>query len=511
MRRICRVLFSRYAISAVMIVLEVALMVYLFLSASNSIYAVIAVSSLATAAAFISVINRNANPEYKVSWISIILILPPFGAIIYLLFYQRRMSKRETRLLRGVISEMKGHGVADGDYKALCAGSPLAAGKARAIMSDDVMAEVYRGTSSRFFSSGEEYFDSLIDDLESAERYIFLEYFIIDAGELWDKIHFILKEKAAAGLDVRLLYDDIGCMKTLPSHYELLLRHEKIKTYRFARVNPRVSSVHHNRDHRKICVIDGAVGYTGGVNIGDEYINKKSRFGYWKDGGIRLEGDAVCGLLKLFLGSWDFTSKTISDYEELISTVSSAEASDGGFYIPFGSGPSPIYKRPVGKNVFLNIINQAERYVYITTPYLIIDYDLTESLRNAALRGVDVRIVTPGVADKKKVKIMTKSAYPHLMEAGVKIYEYTPGFIHEKTLVCDDEYAVVGTINFDYRSLVHHFENAVWIYKSETVLTAKAEFLATLEVSMQADAALSRLTFLEWVVRNGIRLFAPLL
>ena len=504
-------LFSRYAISAIMIVLEVALMVYLFLSASKSIYVVIAISLMVSLVAFVSVINRDTNPEYKISWLAIILILPPFGAIIYILFYQRRMSRRETRLIRGVISEMKGHGVLDKDYVSLLGESASAAGKARAIMSDDAMADVYRGTSSRFFPSGEEYFDSLIDDLASAEKYIFLEYFIIDSGELWDKVHTILREKAAAGLDVRLLYDDIGCMKTLPSHYELLLRHEKIKTYRFAKVNPRVSSVHHNRDHRKICIVDGRVGYTGGVNIADEYINKKTRFGHWKDGGIRLEGDAVSGLLKLFLGSWDFTSKTISDYEALISAVKISEHADGGYYIPFGSGPAPIYKRPVGKNVFLNIINQAERYVYITTPYLIIDYDLTESLRNAALRGVDVRIVTPGVADKKIVKTMTKSAYPYLMEAGVKIYEYTPGFMHEKTLVADDEYAVIGTINFDYRSLMHHFENAVWMYKTETVAVAKEEFVSTLELSSEVDAALSRLTPLEWIFKNGIRLFAPLL
>lgn len=494
-----------------MIILEVALLTYLFISASSSIYIVIAVSLLVSLVAFINIVIKDTNPEYKITWVALILILPPFGAIIYFVFYQRRMSRRESKLLSGVIGEMSSRCERGERYSSLLERDSLAAGKARAILSDDSLSDIYTGTSSRYFPTGEEYFDALITDLLAAEKYIFLEYFIIAKGELWDKIHKILKEKAQAGLEVRLLYDDIGCMRTLPHHYELLLRREGIKTFRFAKVSPRVSAVHHNRDHRKIAIVDGRYAYTGGVNIADEYINKKERFGYWKDGGIRLEGAAVAGFLKHFLASWDFTAKSISDYEALFASVLPARTSDEGYCIPFGSGPNPIYKRPVGKNVFLNIINQAQRYVYITTPYLIIDYDLTESLRNAALRGVSVKIITPGIADKKAVKIMTKSSYPYLMEAGVEIYEYTPGFIHEKVLVCDDEISVVGTINFDFRSLVHHFECAVWMYKSDTVCSIRDSFSETLELSAKVDSEKSRLTFSEWVLRNAVRLFAPLL
>ena len=274
-------------------------------------------------------------------------------------------------------------------------------------------------------------------------------------------------------------------------------------------MNPKISSVHHNRDHRKICVIDGRVAYTGGVNIADEYANLINRFGYWKDGGIRLVGDAVFGFTKMFLSLWDFTSGSVSDYGKFLKRTESVKGE--GYYVPFGSGPAPIYKRPVGKNAFLNIINQSERYVYITTPYLIIDYDLTQSLCNAAMRGVDVRIVTPGVADKKIIKIMTKSSYPYLINAGVKIYEYTPGFMHEKSLICDDKYAVIGTINFDYRSLVHHFECAVWMYRTPTVLDAAGAFDATLAVSEPVTRKNSRLTFVEWLFRTGIKIFSPLL
>jgi cardiolipin synthase len=208
---------------------------------------------------------------------------------------------------------------------------------------------------------------------------------------------------------------------------------------------------------------------------------------------------------------WDFTSHTISDYEKYISSVEPVGFDDGGYYIPFGTGPAPIYARPGGKNAFLNLINQSRKYVYITTPYLVVDYDLTESLCNAALRGVDVRIITPGIPDKKRVKIMTKSSYPYLMRAGVKIYEYTPGFIHEKTFVVDDKYAVVGTINLDYRSLVHHFENAVWMYATPTVEVCLEEFMKTVDKSERVDESKSTLTLRERFIRNVIRLFAPLL
>ena len=510
MRKLCRILFSRYAISAIMIGLEVIIFALLCIYALPSLYILAGICVAAAIVALISLITRDTNPEYKIPWTVIIIVIPALGPLLYLLFYKRRMSKKESSHLADIFREMKEYDNDCSSFEDLSLDGK-ALGKARAIMNDDYLASVYRDSRSKLYFSGESLFEDMIKDLSEAKEYIFLEYFIIDQGELWDRIHNILREKAAKGVDVRLLYDDIGCMKNLPGNYELGLRKEGIKVYRFAKVNPRVSSVHHNRDHRKICVVDGKCAYTGGVNIADEYVNLVNRFGHWRDGGIRLEGACVLGLLKLFLGSWDFTSRTKSDYSALFSTVTPCDNPDSGYYIPFGSGPAPLYKRPVGKNAFLNIINQAEKYVYITTPYLIIDYDLTEALCNASLRGVDVRIVTPGRADKKIIKILTKSSYPYLLDAGVKIDEYIPGFIHEKTLVSDDEYAVIGTINFDYRSLVHHFEDAVWMYKTEGILSAKREYLKLLESSEIIDRKKSRLTFSEWLFRNGVRLFAPLL
>ena len=507
-RKLCRMIFSRYSISALLILLEIFIIVYFPLGRVTA-YVAVALSLAVSIFAVVNLINKDANPEYKISWIVVILLLMPLGAALYFMFYTRRMSRREARLMRGTIGELMEYDLGGEGYKNLEKKSHLAAGKARAIMAEDVLADVYENTDSIYFSTGESFIEALVSDLEAAREFIFLEYFIIDEGVVWDKIHSILRRKAEDGCDVRLIYDDIGCMRTLPAKYEQTLQSEGIRAFAFARVNPKISSVHHNRDHRKICVIDGRIAYTGGVNIADEYANLINRFGYWKDGGIRLIGDAVFGFTKMFLSLWDFTSGSVSDYGKFLKR---GELITGeGYYVPFGSGPAPIYKRPVGKNAFLNIINQSERYVYITTPYLIIDYDLTQSLCNAAMRGVDVRIVTPGVADKRIIKIMTKSAYPYLINSGVKIYEYTSGFMHEKSLICDDKYAVIGTINFDYRSLVHHFECAVWMYRTGSVIDAARAFDSTLAVSEPVTRKSSKLTFIEWLFRIGIKIFSPLL
>ena len=511
MKKICRVFFSRYAISALLIVLQVLVVAALFLGAAASRYHIAALAMMFSFGAFLNLVNRDTNPEYKIPWSFIILALPPVGAILYFCFYQRKLSRQEVSRLRRSVSGMRRNMLASDGTEKLYSESQKAAGMARAILNDDPLAEVYSASSSRFFATGEDFFDAFIEDISSAKKYIFLEYFIIDEGELWSRVHRILTEKAAAGVDVRLLYDDVGCMKTLPSYYERTLRKEGIRAYRFSRVSARVSSIHNNRDHRKICVVDGVCAYTGGVNIADEYINRITRFGYWKDGGVRLSGDSVKGLLKLFLSAWELTTGEFSDSDrQLLDRIGTSE-SDGGYYLVYGSGPAPIYPRSNGKNVFLNIINQAERYVYITTPYLIIDYDLTEALRSAAMRGIDVRIITPGIPDKKRIKIMTKSSYPYLIESGVKIYEYSRGFIHEKTLVSDDKCAVVGTINLDYRSLVHHFEDAVWMWGSPTVDVALREIKKTLSDSERVGFEHTRLRFTEWIFKMGMRIFAPLL
>lgn len=515
MRKLCRVLFSRYAISALIILAELVLLFYLMTFAyvySALAFALIMTVDLLTA---IAIINMDANPEYKLSWLFVVLIIPLFGSALYLLFYSRRISKKSAGFMREI--QEKINEAEDGENKKreifinLASEDTQACGKAHAILKADALASVYRQSSSRYFPSGEEMLSEMLADISSAQRYIFLEYFIIEDGEMWSRIHSLLKEKAASGVEVRVLYDDIGCMKTLPARYPSSLRREGIKCHRFAPVSPRITISHNNRDHRKILIVDGNIAYTGGINIADEYINRHVRFGHWKDGGIRVEGECVKGFLKHFLFMWSVTEGKIEDYTEYFSKNTDKALDDGGYYIPYATGPSPIYSAPIAKQTLINIINQAVRYVYITTPYLIMDYDLTEAMRNAAIRGVRIIIITPGIADKKLVKLMTKSSYAYLVASGVEIYEYTPGFIHEKIVICDGKYLTVGTINLDYRSFAHHYENGVWIFSSSVANEAREEFMKTLEKSEKITENAARLGLSERIVRNLLRIFAPLM
>ena len=513
MRKLFRVVFSRYFISAAVIAANLALIIYLlffaFAPSSVLLFALILFDAVGT----VSIITRDANPEYKIPWLVIILAIPYLGIVIYFLLSSSPESKKRANFMKRVYKSLDGESgvVRDAEFSSLKHRDELAAGKAFAILNDDPLAKIYTNTESRVYSDAEEMFLQMLSDLKGAEKYIFLEYFIIEDGYMWQSILEILQEKSKCGVEVRVLYDDIGCMGTLPSSFPRRLNSLGISCRRFSPVTPRISITHNNRDHRKIMVIDGKISYTGGVNIADEYINRIEKYGHWKDGGIRLFGEASVGFLKLFLSMWNMNEGKISDISPYLPTDFSDVKSDGGYYLPFGSGPYPIYERPVGKNVLMNIINQAKRSIYITTPYLIIDYDLTEALRNASLRGVDVRIITPGIADKKIVKVMTKNSYPYLIMAGVKIYEYSPGFIHGKMLVCDGIYAVVGTINFDYRSLAHHYEDAVWIYDSPIIFQLEQDFHNTLLSSAQKKEEEIKLSFAERIIRNLIRLFAPLL
>ncbi|MBR5817577.1 MAG: PLDc N-terminal domain-containing protein, partial [Clostridia bacterium] len=336
-----------------------------------------------------SIINREANPEYKIPWLVITLLIPLFGAALYLIFYSRKLSKKEARLLGRINQSARaaeGEGYSEKErihLSNLMEEGTDAFGKVRALLDGDPLATLYRASQSRYYPLGENMYLDMLRDIEGAQKYIFLEYFIVEEGKMWDEIYSRLKEKAREGVDVRVLYDDIGCMKTLPSSFPKKLSSVGIKCHRFSKVTPRVSAIHNNRDHRKILVIDGKTAYTGGVNIADEYINAVTKYGHWKDGGVRVTGDAALGFVKLFLSSWDFTVGGVSDYSEYFPLEDSDDIGDGGYYVPFGTGPLPIYRRSVGKDAFINLINQAKRYVYITTPNLIIDYSLTEALKSA--------------------------------------------------------------------------------------------------------------------------------
>jgi len=456
----------------------------------------------------INIIASDDNPDYKVPWLLFVLILPIAGFMLYFLFYSRKLQKKFIRRM----DELKKY-----QYKkeqeeivgALETEDAHAAAQARMLCSI-AGASIFTNTKQTYYPLGEHMWQAMLSDLETAEKFIFMEYFIIEEGIFWDSILEILKRKAAEGVTVRVLYDDIGCMGTLPGDYHNTLQAYGIEAAPFSRLRGQADSEFNNRNHRKICVIDGRVGYTGGVNIADEYINKIQRFGHWKDTALRLEGEAVWELTRLFLTDYGINVKQLPKTDcEVYPTQEEVRAN--GYVIPFGDGPHPLYERRVGKSVIQNMLASATRYVYMTTPYLIIDNELCQSIENAAMRGVDVRIIVPHIPDKKLVFGMTKSFYHRLMKAGVRIYEYEPGFVHAKSYIADDTYAMIGTINLDYRSLVHHFENGVWMYRCDSIKDLKKDMVETMEKSIEVTQDMLKTDLLTRFVRSVVRIFAPML
>ena len=505
-----RLLMSKYGFSIIIMLLELFLVFAVFFYFSqlvpNWLSALVIVSLYI--GTILAIVNRNMPPESKVTWL-LFAVVPVFGFLLYLMIGERRLSKKEIQQLEKMDS-MKFREDNSYDLRVeLKQENKSAFGIVKSLLSMDHNADVYDGTASQYFPLGEEMFEAMLDDLRSAKKFIFLEFYIIDPGVMWNRVLEILVDKVQQGVEVKLLYDDIGCMATLSGDYTKRLRKMGIDAHKFNKVIPRMTVAYNNRDHRKILVVDGQVGYTGGINLADEYINHIVRFGHSKDGGVRLEGSAVKALTRLFLMNWYINRGEITDFDRY--HFDSQRVEGKGLYIPYGSGPKPIYKEQVGKAVYQNIINQAIDYVYITTPYLIIDYDLTEDIKNAAMRGVDVRIVTPFIPDKKLIQIVTRGAYPDLLEAGVKIYEYTPGFIHSKNVISDDELAVVGTINFDYRSLVHHYENAVLMYQTETIADIKQDFEDLFDVSKEISLETLQNSWYQRLLKEIMQLFAPLL
>ena len=505
-----RLLMSKYGFSIIIMLLELFLVFAAFFYFNqlvpNWLSALVIVSLYI--GTILAIVNRNMPPESKVTWL-LFAVVPVFGFLLYLMIGERRLSKKEIQQLEKMDS-MKFREDNSYDLRVeLKQENKSAFGIVKSLLSMDHNADVYDGTASQYFPLGEEMFEAMLDDLRSAKKFIFLEFYIIDPGVMWNRILEILVDKVQQGVEVKLLYDDIGCMATLPGDYTKRLRKMGIDAHKFNKVIPRMTVAYNNRDHRKILVVDGQVGYTGGINLADEYINHIVRFGHWKDGGVRLEGRAVKALTRLFLMNWYINRGEITDFDRY--HFDSQRVEGKGLYIPYGSGPKPIYKEQVGKAVYQNIINQAIDYVYITTPYLIIDYDLTEDIKNAAMRGVDVRIVTPFIPDKKLIQIVTRGAYPDLLEAGVKIYEYTPGFIHSKNVISDDELAVVGTINFDYRSLVHHYENAVLMYQTESIADIKQDFEDLFDISKEISLETLQNSWYQRLLKEIMQLFAPLL
>ena len=497
----------RYIIAAIITLLEIAAIISIMVALCIYVPKFYILCYITAFACILKIIASDDNPDYKVPWVLFVLVIPIAGFMLYFLFYSRKLQKKFIRRL----DELRKYRYESDQVKIL---EELERENAHASAQAKMLcsisgASVFGNTKQTYYPLGEDMWQAMLPDLEKAEKFILMEYFIIEEGRFWNSILDILKQKAVSGVMVRVLYDDIGCMSTLPGDYAKTLRSYGIEATPFSRMRGQADGEFNNRSHRKICVIDGKVGYTGGVNIADEYINEVVKFGHWKDTGIRLEGEAVWELTRLFLSDYGLNVKALP--KENCELYPTSDISEDGFVVPFGDGPSPIYEHRVGKSVIQNMLGSATRYMYMTTPYLIIDNDLCTSIESAALRGVDVRIIVPHIPDKRIVFGMTRSFYHRLMKSGVKIYEYEPGFIHAKSYVADDEYAMIGTINLDYRSLVHHFENGVWMYKCDSIKDLKADIDETLAKSIEITPDMLKTGLATRFIRSVVRIFAPML
>lgn len=457
----------------------------------------------------ITIIASNDNPEYKIPWLLLVLILPIVGFMLYFIFYSRKLKKKFVNRLENLYS-VKYPEKSQQNFAVLKEENSTAYNQAK-LLSTLSKSNLFTNTKQTYFPLGEEMWQSMLTDLKNAKNFIYLEYFIIEEGEFWNSILDILKEKATRGIDVRVVFDDIGCMSTLPANYAKQLKGFGIQATAFSRLKGQADNEFNNRSHRKIMVIDGVIGYTGGVNVADEYINRVIKFGHWKDIGIRLEGEAVYELTKLFLIDYGINVKEQPKNLSEEVLFPKTDVNDKGFLIPFGDGPAPIYKRRVAQSLIVDMLANAKKYAYIMTPYLIIDNEMCLALENASIKGVDVRIIVPHIPDKKIVFEMTKTFYERLMRAGVKIHEYKAGFIHAKCYLVDGEIAMIGTINMDYRSLVHHFENGVWMCNTACIADIQNDMLLTMEKSILIEQKSIKTNLLQRFIRSVVRIFAPLL
>ena len=509
--RALRKIFSRVFLFSLGIFIQLVWLFFVMFKLSEYYLPIAFLLSLISLIAVLFIIYRPGNPMIKMAWIVPILVFPLFGGIIFMISGGKGPKKKLARAL-----------TKSNQLIAPCLPSKEPLSKNVSPQDRYSLGQChyltnygfpyYSNTEAVYFDNGRDGWLRILEDLKQAERFIFFEYFIVKPGIMWDAVLAILKEKAAQGVEVRMIYDDVGSINCLPRKYATQMEAAGIQCVAFNPYRPVYSVVMNHRDHRKILVIDGHTAYTGGINFADEYIGEDLRFGEWKDNALRIKGEGVRSMSLMFLHMWNAirptdSPETIHAYMPHPEDV--AGISCTGVIQPYSD--SPIDNEPVAENVYLNIINQAVDYVYIFSPYVIIDTETNHALCLAAKRGVDVRLVVPEVPDKKIVYHLTQSYFPELMENGVKIYKFTPGFVHSKCFVADDRMAVVGTINTDYRSLYLHFENACFFVDHPVVAEVKQDFESTFPRCRELTPQKHRFGLLYGAYLSILRLFAPLL
>ena len=494
-------------IIALLIITQFSFLTYLIISSSRlSQYLSMFFSALSVLVA-LHIISQRGRSAYKLSWMFLVLALPLLGGFLYLFF--NLQASRSIASKRSQRADRKTAEFFSLPTTALDEATEQFSNHSKQIkyLQNNAGFPVYDATKSRYLSPGEEFLPVLLEELEKAKEYIFLEFFIVQEGEMFDSILEVLKRKAQEGVKVRILYDDIGCFFLLPKDYVKTLEKLGIEAAVFNPFTPVLSATQNNRDHRKIVSIDGKVAFTGGINLADEYINKFEKHGYWKDSAIMLSGKGAWSLTLVFLQNWELATGADDDIKALYPRTLGEESD--GFVQPYAD--SPLDSEPVSQEVYMQMIHDAKRYLYIMTPYLIIDDNMISALILSAKSGVDVRIITPKVWDKKAVHMTTRSYYPELTRGGVKIYEFTPGFVHSKIMIADDTVASIGTVNLDFRSLYLHFECGVKLYGASAVTAMKEDFLKTLERCEETAPKDIKGGFFRRLGRDILRLFSPLM
>ncbi len=510
MKKIFNLLISRVFVLSAAILLQVLLLVVVIWNFSNYFIYFYTFCACLSLLAVLIILNNNSNPAYKLAWIIPILLFPIFGGLFFLIFSKKKVHRQRRYKFNLAYSKLISFFDSSADLLEKLASVDLTAARQVRYLWDNSVFPLCQNCSAQYYSLGDHLFPALLDDLKKARHYIFLEFFIVEEGLFWDSILEVLVQKVKEGVKVRVIYDDLGSILTLPFRYERKLRALGIECQVFNPLLPFVSLKINYRDHRKIAVIDGHTAYTGGINLADEYINAYVKYGHWKDSGIRVQGSAAWSFTLMFLSTWEDLSKIPEDYKLFYPQVWPEIEPDSGYLLPYAD--TPVDEELVSETVYLNAINRADNFVWITTPYLILDNEMLTALGNAAKSGVDVRIITPYIADKSYVHALTRSNYSRLIQSGVKIYEYTPGFIHSKVFLVDDKIGIVGSINLDYRSLYLHFECAVWIYRMTCLQAIRQDFEQIFAVCRSISLQ-SCLEIPLWrrVYYSLLRIFAPLM
>lgn len=535
MKKQVRRIFNRILLTVILILIQIIWSTIFLLKLTDYSTLISAGFTILSLFMVAYIISKDDNAAYKIGWIVLIMALPLFGGLFYVCFGDKKPSKKMRRKLGLEHEELRKYMPQDENVAMNLKNEGIREATTSAYIKKYSQYPIWQNTTTKYYPVGEEMYADMLIELEKATKFILLEYFIIEEGKMWDTVLEILVRKAKEGVDVRIIYDDIGCVALLPPGYDIYVESlcENIQCMAFNPFVPLLSLVMNNRDHRKILVIDGKTAFNGGLNLADEYINEKPRFGHWKDTGVMIKGDAVWNFTLMFLETWrsyrkdkkdivefkqDDKTDNKSEQDHICHEAEPCESKDQedvrnfeneGYVQPFSD--TPLEDEPVAENVYIEILNQAQNYVYIYTPYLIVDNEMKIALCLAAKRGVDVRIVTPGIPDKKIIYRLTRSNYAPLIKAGIKIFEYIPGFIHAKSYLCDDKFAVVGTINMDYRSLYLHFECGTYMYKTAAVKQLKEDCLSTFEKCRQITIEDTRQSVIGKMFDAFLRILSPLL